>query len=420
MSKIGVNILGGGAYDEPRLMAWLDRLLPPAVVVMNNGALCGRIATRYPEMIVVHRHWPDDSACSTVTPQERWRVLTAYSPSLSNVYLYSQNEPESSARCAAWECALMDIAAVQGRRLVVGNFGMGGPQDAEWRGPLRPLLERLAGSMHLLGLHEYFDYHNWRAAGYDPLAGDNWLIGRFGRMFAACGEMGIFRPRVLITEHGSDSLFDAYHGWRAGAELEYDTQLIEMDAQVYGPTPEIVGTCVFCWDETGGKWETFNIKDAPELRDALARYAEQERGIVDLENRERVVVAPKLEYANIRDTANGADIGDLVGAEYAARTVETENAGGLTWRHYRFEFVRPDGLECTVPDGWMADSAVEVSAAPLPEPEPEPLPEPMTDEQWLVLMRAWYDSLRAFETIAMELRGVLVETWPQLEDDDAA
>ncbi len=121
------------------------------------------------------------------------------------------------------------------------------------------------------------------------------------------------------------------------------------------------------------------------MQAALADYAEQEREGVDFENRERVIVAPKAgnTYANVRDNPNGADIDDLTGEEYAMRTVEAVPAGGLAWRHYCFEHERPDGLECMVTDGWMADSAVRAIAAPLPPepgpepppPEPEPLPE---------------------------------------------
>jgi len=128
---------------------------------------------------------------------------------------------------------------------------------------------------------------------------------------------------------------------------------------------------------------------------------------VDFENRERVIVAPKAgnAYANVRDKPNGADVDDLTGEEYAMRTVEAVPAGGLVWRHYCFEHERPDGLECMVTDGWMADSAVRVIAAPLPPepgpeppppPEPEPLPEePPGPEPGLALLEARVSALEA-------------------------
>lgn len=410
--KLGLNILGNGAYDEPHLLAWLRRALPPAVVVMNNGNLCGRLASEFPEMMVIARHWPDDNACAMVTPAERWRVLTAYVPSLPNVWLYSQNEPEATERSAAWECALLNLADNAGRRVVVGNYGMGGPEDTEWRGALRPLLARLAGGAHLLGLHEYFDFHNWRAPGYDPLAGDNWLIGRFGRMLAACDELGIPRPRVVITEHGSDSLTDIHHGWRAGArlsELDYAAQLIGMDAQVYTPAPEVVGTCVFCWDG-GTSWSTFNVREADGLLDHLARYAEEERAM------DMVTMTVTVLQA-VRQRSSPGVTGEVlgtwaVGGYELAVSIEETIKDGYCWRY----FVDGDGgawWSATGPDAdpqqWVALAVVE-PPAPEPEPEPEPTPDPMTPERWLTLLQAWDDCMAAIERAVVELRGTLQET----------
>jgi len=381
MSGIGLNILAGGAYDELRLLDWLDRARPPAGVVMNNGALAGRLATRYPEMLVVYRHWPDDNASAVAMPEERWRLLTAFAPQLPGVALYTQNEPSYTAECAAWEVDLIARADREGRRLVVLNAGMGGPEDEHWEGALLPLLQALADSAarraarglppHVLGLHEYFDFHAWRAPGYDPLAGETWLIGRFRRLLAACDRLGISHPPVLITEHGADSLRSEYHGWRAGAglgEADYATQLIDMDRLVYAPAPEVIGQCVFCWTASDGGWETYNVKDAPELLETLARY-EGEKHMTGTTRMTVQVIVSGLAKRSLPGTT-AATLGVFEPGTYTLEVGAPIVANGYRWRYFRagesawYSATGP----VADPEGW-------VKLEPLAEPEPAPEPE---------------------------------------------
>ena len=406
----------------------------PAVVVMNNSDLALRLQARYPGMLVVYRRWPDDCIPQHAPDPAAWMRLMADDVPDARIALYAGNEPGPECRREVfvdWTLAALDEADKIGRRLVVFNVGMGGPEDDEWRGALLPLLARIGGTQHVIGLHEYADWHNWQHTGYDPLMGDNWLIGRYRRMFDVCDARNIPRPLVVITEHGYDSLRAEYHGWRAGqgvSEAEYAADLMEMDGQVYA-TPEIVGTCVFCWDGTGGGWETFNVKDAPILLEVLAVYAKRSRENeqVDLNNRERVRVRPQVTYTNVRAGAgtHHAIVARLEGPRYAMRTVDAENASGYDWRYYEFE----DGA----PNGWLADAAVVAEPQPLPEPPPpeeppapEPTPDPMTPERWLTLLTAWetttvqmINTLTDMEAGLVAFRAVLVETIEALDGDAA-
>ena len=431
MSKIGLNSLGVGNYDEPRLLAWLDRARPPVVVVMDNSDLALRLQARYPDTLVIFRRWPDDSIPAVSPDPVAWvRLMASYVPD-SRIALYAGNEPGPECRATtltAWTLAALDEADRLGRRLVVGNFGMGGPEDDELRGELRPLLQRIGGTWHVYGYHGYADFHNYRAPGYDPLAGDTWLVGRYRRMFAACDALNIPRPLVAITEHGYDSLTDVYHGWRAGrgvSEADYAAALMDMDGQVY-TEPEVLGQCVFCWDETGGNWKTFNVKDAPVLLEALAAYAEDSREIENMPDTERMTVTINTQVKRRREPAGAEVPGTLQPGEYVMDVSEAYTAPlNGDWYVWRFLADPASNVGYYSATGTPADPDLWITVEPLPveppqepptPPEEPPAVEPPTyEDRLLPIMRAWYASLLEWEQTCADLRGMLVETWPELE-----
>ncbi|GAB4573959.1 MAG: hypothetical protein Kow0077_18150 [Anaerolineae bacterium] len=120
--------------------------------------------------------------------------------------------------------------------------------------------------------------------------------------------------------------------------------------------------------------------------------------------RERVRVAPLRDYANIRQTPNGADIGNLTDARLAYRSVTSEQAGNWTWHYY--EFVDGD-----MPDGWIAAEVVRVEAAPLPDPVPDPMP----PERWLPILEAQRDLYDQYARMAGHMRDLLQEEIDRLQ-----
>ena len=433
MSKIGMNINGGGAYDEPRLLHYLDRWQPPVCVLMDNSDLALRLQERYPDMTLIWRRLPDADLHKSTDAAAHVRLMASYVPD-PRIVLYLINEPPADEAMAAWTLAALDEADRIGRRLCVGNFGYGGPEDAQWEGALLPVLARIGGTQHIMGLHEYWDFHDWRFVGeykgepwnVDPLTGNNWMIGRFKRMFGICDRHSIPRPLVAITEHGSDSnRDDKWHGWKAGAGLSeenYAEQTIDIDRLVYQPAPEILGSCLFMWTPSNDKWnDTFGYKDATAFLDAVAAYAEDSRG----ENRESMELMTVTVTTDVRrregtGTSARQLPGDFGAGRYTLHASASVMADGYVWRQFD-----DGGLIWWSATGPVAEPNAWITVEPLPveppqepptPPEEPPVVEPPTyEDRLLPIMRAWYASLLEWEQTCADLRGMLVETWPELE-----
>lgn len=443
--KIGLNILGGGNYNKPALLAWLDRALPAACVVMDNSDLALELQARYPDMLVIFRGWPDDNIPDIHPDPVAWvDRMVSYVPD-KRIVLYAGNEPSADERLADWTIGAIMRADEIDRRIAAGSPGMGGPEDWEWRTALpqpalslemhlaelrrirdadyqalKPMLQALHVSNrwrkaqgrepHIMSVHEYFDFHDWQYPGYDPLQGQTWLIGRFNRMWAACDEMGLDRPPVIITEHGSDSLNSIYHGWLAGNAMSAETYaqaLIEMDQQVYN-VDGVIGQCVFCWNGHDTRWSTFDISNSQALLDALAAYAEAQReagGDTDMDTewtQKRVIVTTPVNRRVSYGTTARQIAGQMLVGDYVLDVGLSIDDGLYKWWQFR---------ETGTSNTWWSASGHSASPnewitvadyAPDPEPEPEPEPEPTPDPEeppfdWRILTQQWQTFLDAMD-----------------------
>jgi hypothetical protein len=461
--KIGLNILGGGNYNEPALLAWLDRALPSACVVMDNSDLALRLQARYPDMMVIYRAWPDDNIPTIHIDAWAWvEWIASYVPD-ERILLYAGNEPSADERLADWTIDAMSHADTIGRRLIGPNPGMGGPEDWEWRTimpqpalsiemhlaelrrirdtdyqALKPYLMALHVSNrwrktnglepHVVGVHEYFDFHDWRYPGYDPLAGQNWLIGRFRRMWDACDEMGLDRPPVLITEHGSDSLSAPYHGWLAGdaiSQPDYAAALMDMDTQVYND-PLVLGQTIFCWNGHDTGWSTFDISNAPTLLDTLAAYAEAQREAggdedMDIEWTQRrvIVTTPVNRRVSYGTTARLLN-GQMAVGDYVLDVGLQLDDGGYTWHQFRdgtgFTWWSASGHSAT-PNEWMTVTDYAPPVEPPDEPPVDPPDDPQEPPfdaalfvlQWQTFLDAMNKVLQAF-TVAITAQQATLRT----------
>ena len=131
-----------------------------------------------------------------------------------------------------WATAVAKIANSQGYKVMCCGWAAGTPEPHHWRLPgMVEYLRYCAShrSMAGMALHEY---------SYD-LSGDidGHHIGRFRYLFAACDEMGIGRPLVIIKENG----------W---ARNKIPSQSVALDhirawADLYGPYDEVLGTTLW-------------------------------------------------------------------------------------------------------------------------------------------------------------------------------
>jgi len=357
--------------------------------------------------VVYRDYWPgpDDNLHDRVTPLQ-W---VAHMMSLDlppEIYWYCVNEPSHDYEpLQAWLLDAMQLARSQGRRLVVANFSTGLPATEDWRDLFGPLLEALADGWHVLGAHEYL------VQAYEVSI--PWHVGRFQFALDACKQAGIKPPRIMITEAG----FDLSGSWKSmGLSAEAFAAEVGRAMREKWRPGGIEAVFIFSlgsW-QNGQGWE-FDVTDA---LGELAKIG-QEGEPMDMDTRERGFVKPAGQYANIRASANGQDVGDLVGSHATQRTVETVSAAGLVWRHYAFE----DG---TV-SGWIADSAVgwdAVAVVPEPEPtpdsEPTPEPAPLPADALTEVYRRLIANLELYRNMAQEMarqaNAAASQTQEQIDD----
>ena len=97
-----------------------------------------------------------------------------------------------------WCVSVLKLAHQQGLRLVIGNFGVGHPDEKLIiNGAFDPLIRALSGSPSKLGLHEYWNIN--------PVAEQPYHLGRFKYWLDRCKVLGVEDVKIIITEHGRDA-----------------------------------------------------------------------------------------------------------------------------------------------------------------------------------------------------------------------
>jgi hypothetical protein len=320
-----LNVLAGsGNYDHSALYNFVDQIRPRSILIMDNPGLAMDLQYNFPEMRVLYRNWGingDDNSSRRFDPVARFYKLAGDVPD-GRIGLVFDNEPSYDKQTADYHIKGMEVADKEGRWIGALGTGMGGPEPQEWESlmlvshamysgepnkrqaemlkarlvetitatttRLAPFLQAYDASNkkrierglmpHVILLHEYFDFHNPYKPGWNPYEGDNWLIGRFLFLLQACQKMGLDKPVIMISEHGSDSLQSEYHGWLAGkgiSEELYASYLTDLMRGIYEPFCEL-GQAIFTWCPDD-QWETFNIKNAKRLQQLLIEDARRWR-----------------------------------------------------------------------------------------------------------------------------------------------
>jgi hypothetical protein len=258
---ISLNVLGLPVPDVPALVAWCVVARPPYALVMDNLEIAGRIRMASPDtQIVCRKYRPDDHKLhETTSPAE---FLNSVSDVPQSYIVQAGNEPGGDMRAlAAWTAELIAKANVLGRRLAVCSFSVGNPdEDQIAAGWYDPILRGLAGSRHVLSLHEYF---------HDKPAEEPYFVGRYGHFLRRADQLGISRPVVVITEHGRDLGGGPEDGWRGQgwSEADYARRLDEAQT-VYAP--DGITACVFSYGAGfDQRWQSFNVEGAPDLLRAM-------------------------------------------------------------------------------------------------------------------------------------------------------
>jgi hypothetical protein len=258
---ISLNVLGLPVPDVPALVTWCVVARPRYALVMDNLDIAGRIRMASPDtQIICRKYRPDDHKLhETTSPAE---FLNSMSDVPQSYIVQAGNEPGGDMRAfVAWTAELIARANVLGRRLAVCSFSVGNPdEDQIEAGWYDPILRGLAGSRHVLSLHEYF---------HDKPAEEWYFVGRYRHFLQRADQLGISRPEIVISEHGRDLGGGPDDGWRGQgwSEADYARRLDEAQT-VYAS--DGITACVFSYGAGfDQRWQSFNVEGAPDLLRAM-------------------------------------------------------------------------------------------------------------------------------------------------------
>ena len=328
-SRISLNVHGQNVPDRDFLLKHLVKLQPPAVLIMDAAGFARDVKAALPNTIVIHRSWGakgDDDIHKQLNPQQ-WVEQKRKEVDGSDLWCYTSNEPEFSDELLNWHVEVMQLAAKEGLKLVVGNWSVGKPNDVDndWKRARRmlELLDQHHDTM-ILGLHEYAcGVISSGFIGGTPeerglimpeswpqdvsKIGAMWHCGRFNFVVRYCQNEGIRPPRIIITEHGFDDVSDIktwteklaktatfgnpggnIRGWKTletqwntwfssrgwSPQRAYFEQLKYADQKLYQGSV-VEAQLIFSWGHSNDIWAQFDIADAKELHSLMESYAQE-------------------------------------------------------------------------------------------------------------------------------------------------
>src|SRR5574341_1333886 len=218
--SIFYNIRAQFVEDVPYLIQLTATHKPRWALVMDGVELAAQLKAASPTTNVIHRAWPDDRV--QMSPKD-WIEKKKVEMKGYPFWAYTYNEIGLQAD---WHIELIKECANQGWpiNLVIGNMSVGTPAPNEWEQSKNLELLRLL-DLHrehvVLGRSEYG--HGVIVSGFQdkhfelnqaawPTSIDenknNWHCGRYKFLVQTCRKFNINPPRIVITEHGFDSLGD--------------------------------------------------------------------------------------------------------------------------------------------------------------------------------------------------------------------
>ncbi|MCB9452968.1 MAG: hypothetical protein H6672_16145 [Anaerolineaceae bacterium] len=330
-SRISLNVHGQNVPDTHYFLEHLTKLQPDAVLILDAAGLARDIKKTLPNTLVIHRSWGskgDDNIHEQLSPKD-WVAQKKKELDGADLWCYTTNEPQFSDVVLKWHVEVMELAAKEGLKLVVGNWAVGNPTDVDndWKRAHR-VLELLAEHRDtmILGLHEYAcGVITSGFIGGTPeerglimpdtwpqdvsKIGAMWHCGRFNFAVKYCQSVGLRPPRIILTEHGFDDVSDIkswtnklaktttfgnqggnIRGWKTlenqwnawfsslgwSFQRAYFEQLKYADQKIYQGSV-VEAQLIFSWGHSSDIWAQFDIAEAKELHGLLEAYAREAR-----------------------------------------------------------------------------------------------------------------------------------------------
>lgn len=255
----GWNVLPRNSLNAALLETSLRQTnsMPGIMVISHEPGILNRMrGLRYNQTTWIYRDSPqyaenpnhrgdDDNIYERTDPVIYVRYLNTKAP--SGAALYLGNEPQDLHKILPWTMDALNECDALGRQAVVFNLNVGRPELRDWQTFLLPLLKRLSGTHHVLGLHEYFP----RDGLHIPFN-----VGRCKWVNEVCHQVGIQSPWIAITELGmlvgkAESL-DPHKGYqKAGANDTEYAAMLELAFDHYASLPNVLGTAIYCLGQWG-------------------------------------------------------------------------------------------------------------------------------------------------------------------------
>lgn len=373
---VGCNILPRNEVDWIALEAHYARHRPALSVVFLEPPAIERLRQHSPDTLYIYRDAiPGDPRGNDDDAQDRMDAIAfvdmLHAKAPPGAALYLGNEPTGNwGKVAAWTVEALNRCDQLGRIGVALNLSYGNPKPEDWKGALKPVLDRLAGTRHILGLHEYWAPGN---------LGDGYWTNRWNDHIPDAVQVGLTEIGALkqVTVDGVEQL-DARTGW---------TLLPGYSAAQYGSEIRQVidkarlkrnfrGAALFCV----GKWHGCEVNAA--VFQEMEQYAAPiiVQSAPDVTNWQPATLVTFALPARLRQSPDATPEVPVL-ARIPAGTHEvlvdpdgdvTEVSGTRTYTWKRIRYAEGGLTEI----GFVRSDAATVTLLTTPEPQPEPEPEP--------------------------------------------